>query len=180
MRLFIGVDLPAPRLDELPAPRDASPSHLTLVFLGEVEDRRIPGLEERCRTAVLREPPFTVELRGLGVFPNPARPRILWAGVGEGATELTRLAAALREAAGPLAPSEDRPFIPHLTVLRVRGTHDAERARAALERAGTQAFSVTPVAEVVLKASELGREGATHRVIARFPLQGAPTAGGMV
>jgi 2'-5' RNA ligase len=172
MRLFVGVDVPAPPLDELPVAREESPSHLTLLFLGEIAPADVAGLIDRFRSAVARHSPFRVELRGLGVFPNAARPRILWAGVGEGAEELVRLARTLRDAAGALAPADDRPFSPHLTLLRLRGPQDVERAGRALARAGGQSFGTTRVTEVLLKSSELGREGAVHRVVARLGMDG--------
>src|SRR4051812_20126249 len=69
--------------------------HLTLLFLGEVRDRE---LSEICRSvtrsaATLKV--FSMEVKGIGCFPNTRRPRIVWAGVGEGAAEAIALHDAL-------------------------------------------------------------------------------------
>jgi 2'-5' RNA ligase len=93
--------------------------HLTIRFLGE-----IAGPEEvlaAVEPVAAATAAFDLELSGFGVFPNPQRARVYWAGVGRGAAEAAALAAAVERALLPLGFSpEDRPFHPHVTLGRFR------------------------------------------------------------
>jgi RNA 2',3'-cyclic 3'-phosphodiesterase len=171
MRAFVSVEVPDPRA---PDPSTAR-SHLTLKFLGEVPDEVVNRLRPLVRAAVAPCAPFSVELRGVGAFPDPARPRVVWAGVGSGADELAELAKRVDEAVAIAGiPSETRPFTAHVTILRVRGTRDLDRARRWLTEGADRAFGRAEVREVVLNSSELRPEGAIHRALDRFPLAGSP------
>ena len=97
--------------------------HVTLRFLGEQADDRVPAIVE-----AVQEPfdlaPFQVTWKGLGAFPAARRPRAIWVGVTRGATELGLLEAELARRFGALLPGE-RPdhagaFHPHLTIARVK------------------------------------------------------------
>jgi 2'-5' RNA ligase len=92
--------------------------HLTLSFLGEVEEASVPGLQQR-----LSEPfpiaPFDVEWHGLGAFPSPRHPRTLWIGVGKGANELGVLESAVSRRLNRVEV-DAQPYHPHLTLGRVR------------------------------------------------------------
>src|SRR5688572_19655317 len=55
--------------------------HLTLVFLGDVQMIEVPQLCEAMERAVAELPPFDLEVRGAGAFPDAARPRTIWLGV---------------------------------------------------------------------------------------------------
>lgn len=97
--------------------------HLTLRFLGEQPDERVPSL-----VAAASQPypmaPFTIGWHGLGAFPSARRPRAIWLGVGAGAHELGQLEAEVASRFGGLAADETvtdaRPFHPHLTLARVK------------------------------------------------------------
>jgi len=95
--------------------------HVTIKFIGEVDDARVGGLR-----AMLVPPielaPFEVQWRGIGTFPNHRHPRALWLGVVDGAAQLARLEA---EVSGRLAGAgaitlDDRALLPHLTLGRVK------------------------------------------------------------
>src|SRR5687768_16434122 len=91
--------------------------HITLQFLGDVDDRDLAGVCRAVAAAAAGEPPFRLGVSGVGAFPTPRRPKVLWAGVREGEAELRRLFAAME---GPLSVlgvyrKEDRPYTPHLT-----------------------------------------------------------------
>ncbi|MBI3493695.1 MAG: RNA 2',3'-cyclic phosphodiesterase, partial [Acidobacteria bacterium] len=64
--------------------------HLTLVFLGEVDDARVPAVVEMCHRP-LDTRPFELEFAGIGVFPPRGAPRALWIGVGDGTEYLVAL-----------------------------------------------------------------------------------------
>ena len=55
--------------------------HITLKFLGEISEARALEVAEVMRTVALRHQPFHIEVCGWGAFPNPARARVVWAGL---------------------------------------------------------------------------------------------------
>jgi 2'-5' RNA ligase len=111
--------------------------HLTLVFLGNTRQDTVPGILEAMRTAVAGAHSFDVSVTGLGVFPDPHRTRIVWAGLAGGIERLGYLQRGLAAALEPLGfKPENRPFRPHLTLGRVRDPASAAE-REALGRAVT-------------------------------------------
>lgn len=136
-RLFIALELPAPipaQLAQVTAnlkqtwPRDTmrwvKPEgiHLTLKFFGEVPPERGSELERALQTSVIAAQPFNLEMGGLGVFPDPFRPRVLWLGLSGDLEKLHALQQAIEAVCTPLgfAP-EGRAFSPHLTLGRFHG-----------------------------------------------------------
>jgi 2'-5' RNA ligase len=100
---------------------DVSGIHLTLQFLGEVEDARVAELETALGGAVAGLPAPRLATDRPGAFPNWRRPRVLWVGIREDGSALAGLHAAVGAACGRLGwPPEARAFQPHLTVGRVR------------------------------------------------------------
>ena len=157
VRLFVGVAVPEVPLEGAQVSGPDAPAHLTVLFLGEVPADRAGTVAEHFATAVRSHPPFPLELAGMGVFPNSARPRVVWGGVTAGATELRSLRDRLAESARELQlPVEDRPFVPHLTLRRIRGPRDAELARRWVEEFGARSFGRVQVTELELKESLLG------------------------
>jgi 2'-5' RNA ligase len=97
--------------------------HITLAFLASVEERRLDDLTERLARAATRRTTFETAIAGGGAFPNPARARVLWAGLDldeHGRTELDRLATGCRAAAGRAGIAVDgQRFRPHVTLARI-------------------------------------------------------------
>lgn len=178
MRLFVGVDVPPIALAGAHLGTREAPSHLTVLFLGEVPAERAAELAEAFRAAVRARPPFALELAGIGGFPGPDRPRIVWIGVARGAPELTALHGDLRGAARAHGiPTEERPFVAHLTVLRVRGARDQHLAQEWLAQHRETRFAECRVDRLLLKESRVGAGPVVHRTIAELPLEGAPGLG---
>jgi RNA 2',3'-cyclic 3'-phosphodiesterase len=100
---------------------DAEQAHVTLKFFGQrskSEQLRIAGA---AAVVAQRESPFTIAFGGLGVFPDERRPHTLWMGLAHGKSDLVALAARLEtELARAGFPPEERPYVPHLTVARVK------------------------------------------------------------
>ena len=145
--------------------------HLTLRFLGEVPDGLDASAREAWRGAAAGGGPFTLRAEGIGVFPSPGRPRILWVGLREidPGDRLAALAEAVERAACGLglAPAE-RAFRPHLTIARA--------ARDARPSAPTDPGWADPdpfvAHEMVLLRSELHPSGARYTALARYRLGG--------
>ena len=173
MREFVAVDV-GPEAERRPAT-----AHLTLRFLGEVPPER-NHLLGRLLAGVGRESaPFLLRLEGVGAFPTPARPRVVWVGVTRGRSEVAELARRVQAAlASDFGPSPEE-FVPHLTLFRVRSVQDRVVAQELL--AGAR--PAPPPRDVLidrllLKESVLGPRGAVHRTIADFPLEAAPPTAG--
>lgn len=136
MRLFVAIEPPAGVLTELAAaiePLQAtmpdlrwtsrSAWHLTLAFLGDVDETVVPELTARLERAARRHPPQLLAIAGGGAFPSPARARVLWAGIRADSRALASLAASVAAGArraGAPPPDEDRKYRPHLTLARCR------------------------------------------------------------
>lgn len=182
-RLFVAVRPPAEVLDAVeeatvPArksmvgPRWTGRGqwHVTLQFLGRVEDER---LEEVARhlEGVSRVQPFPARLGGGGAFPRTGRGRVVWLGLVGGEERFAELAGTVNEAMRPLGfEPEKRGFHAHLTLARLRKPGDVTPAVEALgaEPVGP-AFTVE---EVVLYESRLSPKGARYDAISTVPLAG--------
>jgi 2'-5' RNA ligase len=151
--------------------------HVTLRFLGAVPEERLPAIGEALAAAAARARPLLLEVAGAGGFPSARRPRVVWRGVRDDAGGLAAMAADLGRRLEPLGfPAEERPLVPHFTVGRSRGARGATGMSEAIAGAASAAAVPWRATEVCLFRSHLGRAGARHEVLARFPL--GPGLGG--
>ena len=143
--------------------------HLTLKFLGEIELERIPEVTTALQEVATASAPFGFQVAGLGAFPNPRRPRVIWTGVEEETGALQSLWKEMEKTLFSLGfKKEGRGFHPHITIARVRGApKDLTSLLAEPFDAGDQ-----EAAELVLFQSELHPSGAVHTPLARIPLGG--------
>lgn len=148
--------------------------HLTLIFLGDVSMNEVPRLCSAMTRAAAELPPFDLEVRGAGAFPNPARPRTLWLGVGDGSEEMIQLHDALQDALAELGyRPEGRRFRPHLTLGRVRQTpRDAGALVQLLEERRDYLADVMSVADITLFSSELTKDGPVYDPLGEAELGG--------
>lgn len=179
MRLFVAVDVPqrererilaavAPLRDAALPVRWVEPAafHLTLKFLGEVPDARVPAVKAAVSDVARRHAPFALQLRGAGAFPGPRRPSVWWIGV-EPAPALNALQRDVETAIAPLGyPTETRPFSPHLTLGRT--ARDAAPVRDAQPLLDAVRYHGTFTIETLdLMRSHLSPRGARYeRVLA--------------
>ena len=145
--------------------------HLTLKFLGDIDEPRADALRGTLAAAIRGQGPVTIPLSRLGAFPRPQEPRALWIGApeewerGEDARRLTALIAAIEdccETAG--VPRERRPFTPHLTLARIK-TGERRLGRAlATTGAMEKPLTLDPltVNALALMKSQLNSDGAVH------------------
>jgi len=169
VRAFVAIDA----RDPAPSPSRA-PAHLTIRFLGDVAESRIPAIGAALRPVAERFRPFFVTFEGVGAFPSRAAPRVVWVGVGEGRATVERLAEDVTTALDGVGfPREPGAFVAHLTLFRVRSESDRSRARSLLEgRVPPPEPRRVRVDELVLKESTLGPSGPSHRTVERFPFAG--------
>jgi 2'-5' RNA ligase len=146
--------------------------HLTLVFLGEVEQAHTPAVIDAMGEDLENAEPFPMVFAGLGLFPAHGAPRVLWLGVSTGATEAIELRRRVAERLSPTGVTiEERAFHPHLTLARWRKTRHADRRRLAAADRGAEVARVE-VGAVTLYQSRLSSSGPTYTMLARAPLVG--------
>lgn len=143
--------------------------HLTIKFLGEIEPSRVDSIASALEQALKLFPRFTINAKGLGVFPEARRPKVLWVGL-EG-SQLVKLAAKVEAALEPMGfLPEARGFQPHLTIGRWRRFDGpAKNLPEELERWKGYDYGASKVESVTLFQSVLKPDGALHqplRVIA--------------
>lgn len=189
MRAFFCLDLDQPTKDKLRAqiqplkrlPVDVkwvAPAnmHITMVFLGDVDDGLVPDLEVAARQALEEtglDSPIDVTLDRLGAFPHVHKPRVVWAGCTSDPEPVKRLATSLEQALEPLGfDSEDRPFTTHVTLGRVK-----ERGRSQGLQDLTEAIEShepfrydVEIDRLTLMQSRLGPEGPTYDSVLAIPL----------
>lgn len=159
----------------LPRVRFVDPAslHLTLAFLGELDDARLAQAHEAAVAIAAEDAPFQLALGGLGVFGPRRAPRVIWAGV---SGDVERLVALQRHLAAALATRgftpEERPYSPHLTLARLKQPPEAD-ALAQLERlqhALVVDRAPIPVEALSVMKSELAPSGARYTCLRRYPL----------
>jgi 2'-5' RNA ligase len=144
--------------------------HLTLKFLGSVDESTIDTIGERLHAHLRLFQRFTINAKGLGVFPSPRRPRVLW--VGLNGDHLVALASRIESALQPLGfTSESRQFTPHLTIGRWREqTPTTASLGSELKKWQAHEFGNFSVENVVLMQSMLRPDGAIYRNLVTVPL----------
>ncbi|MEA5078888.1 MAG: RNA 2',3'-cyclic phosphodiesterase [Anaerolineaceae bacterium] len=145
--------------------------HLTLKFLGDTPTTLLPGLNTVLAAVANAQRGFELSAQGCGVFPNPNRPRVLWAGV-TCPPELSNLQKSLEMQLMPLGyKPEDRPFSPHLTLGRVSDSADAEKMRIvvkALQEHQKSEFGSVNIQKFTLFQSTLTPKGPLYTPLKRF------------
>jgi 2'-5' RNA ligase len=149
--------------------------HITLAFLGDVPAEAVPALGAALEAAGSPLASFDCRVAGLGHYGSPRSPRVLWAGVSEGAAELGRLYAAVAPAVAAQGIAlEKRPFHAHITLGRVRSARDAADVLAALEPEREREFGPLRVESFELVRSVLQPAGPRYTVLRSVQLSGAP------
>ncbi len=148
--------------------------HWTLSFLGNVPVLELPRVCQVLEEATAELPSFELEARGAGAFPDPARPRTVWIGAGEGLEPMIILHDCIEERLSELGfRSEHRRFRPHVTLGRVRGDVPGNR-ELGRQIAAFRDFEAGRmlVDEVVLFSSETDRSGPRYEAVGHASLKG--------
>jgi len=129
--------------------------HFTVQFLGEVSEEMIGKISGVL--SGLEFSSFSISFVGIGVFPKPSFPRVVWVGTEEGITELEKLVEMIRSKLSHLGFSPDKKFKPHVTIFRVK--NKIEDVSNKLEKFSAHTFGKQIISEIKLKKSELTPNG---------------------
>jgi 2'-5' RNA ligase len=182
MRLFTGIDLREDvreRLERLLtllrpcAHLKWSPVynlHVTLKFIGEWPEDKLPQLETALRTLPPRSP-IPADVKGLGWYPNPHHPRVFWVGI-QGGDPLEALAKEIESTLAPLGvATEERPFNAHLTLARIKEPAPLQALRNTIAQLESVDFGSFPVDRFYLYRSQPGQAGSIYTKLSEYPLQ---------
>ncbi|MGI0004621.1 MAG: RNA 2',3'-cyclic phosphodiesterase [Candidatus Nitrosotenuis sp.] len=141
--------------------------HFTLLFLGEISEDMAQKVQTQLNTIEFSS--FDISFEGVGAFPKPKFPRVVWVGVdGNGGKQLVELAKMVEEKLAPLGFRADKAFRPHVTIFRIKnraGDITGELSRHTSTKFGTQRISEIKFKQSVLTPtgpiySDLGVIGA--------------------
>jgi 2'-5' RNA ligase len=148
--------------------------HLTLKFLGSISPANLDILTQMMRAEADSCQPFAMQVGGLGCFPSPKRPRVIYIGL-QAPAELEALQHGIGSATTRLGyESEERGFSPHLTIGRVRQNipaSDQQKIRRALEETQIDSLGIARVDSVHLYNSDLKPTGSVYTRLFSAPLK---------
>lgn len=148
--------------------------HITLRFIGDMDEALVPKLESLLRNVAVSVAPFEMGLGSLGAFPSLNRPKVLFIPVNLGEDNLRqlekRISSGLEEIGVKL---EEKEFHPHLTLGRVREGKDAHPAVAELQGLCPAQWEPWKVTRFILFNSKLASTGPVYTKISEFLLGNA-------
>lgn len=179
MRVFISIELPdeirkniVRRLNEL---REAGSGvrwveeknlHVTLKFLGEVEDKQVENIIALATKAAAGIGSFKANFEGMGTFPSGKSPRVIWAGIGEGGEKLKRIAGSLEEHFSKAGcRSEEREFSSHVTIGRIKGNRGVDKLRDKIEGLKGLKFGEALIDRIQVMKSALTPKGSIYELL---------------
>ncbi|MBI5810167.1 MAG: RNA 2',3'-cyclic phosphodiesterase [Deltaproteobacteria bacterium] len=144
--------------------------HLTIKFLGDIEEGMVPVVAAALNKASAGIGPFTLIAKGVGMFPDEKKPRVLWVGISQ-CPPLKRLWSGIEDGLNGLGfGREEREFSPHLTLCRIKSPA-AGRAVAAAVAGGRPGIDMDfRVDSFVLFKSDLSSKGARYTELKRIAL----------
>ena len=126
--------------------------HFTLLFLGEISEEMSQKVQAQLNTIEFSS--FDISFEGVGAFPKPKFPRVVWVGVdNSGGKYLVELAKKVEEKLAPLGFRADKAFRPHVTIFRIKNRVSDitdELSRYASPKFGTQKISELKFKQSVL------------------------------
>jgi 2'-5' RNA ligase len=147
--------------------------HLTLKFLGDISPANVDMLTQMMRAEADHFNCFELHLIGLGSFPSPKRPRVIYIGI-QAPAGLVALHRGIESASRRLGyESEERGFSPHLTIGRVKQnvtTSEQQTIRRALEETKFDSLGTAKVDSVHLYKSDLKPTGSVYTRLFSAPL----------
>ncbi|MEW6103477.1 MAG: RNA 2',3'-cyclic phosphodiesterase [bacterium] len=180
MRLFIAVELEEKiknaislaikkiKIDVL-KPKWVNPEncHITLKFLGEVEEKRLPEILDVLKDEALKHKPFIISFGEIGAFPKIDYPRVIWIGIEKGRDFLLQIANFLEDSLFKIGfEKEKRGFSAHLTLARIKEPFKTNCLSPYISKRFIS--DEMPVKEISLIESKLTPKGSIYTTIKSF------------
>ncbi len=142
--------------------------HITLKFLGEVEDSSMDEIVSRGKESVQGAKQFDAVFKEMGFFGSPRFPKVIWIGVQDNGM-MAEISKRLNEKLDYIR-KEERETKPHLTVARIKSPRNSEKLLSLLKNFENYDFGKMSVNEIKLKKSTLSRDGAEYEDVASIKL----------
>ena len=172
MRLFIAIDFNSEQLNmardglDISGIKTANSFHLTLKFLGLVDDNKVEDVNERLRKITFSS--FRCRLTSFGGFPNLNSPKIIWVGLSN-EKKFINIKKEIENKLGEF--EEDINFTPHITLARIKSACDKDYLRIKIgELRKIKFYQEFFVEEFILYKSELKRDGPIYTAVEKFKL----------
>jgi 2'-5' RNA ligase len=188
LRLFVAIPIPEPVRDEIIrvqremqplAPRGVArwtrpdQFHLTLRFLGGVPVAGLEKLKESVNAVCRSARPLPLRAEGIGFFPNPHSPRVVWVGINDQTGLLVDLQKRIETAVQPITadPGAEN-FAGHVTLGRLKNLKSPDALKLAVhaQTMKDRTFGEWMAQEIEIIRSELSPVGACHTLLAAFRL----------
>ena len=144
--------------------------HFTVKFLGDVPEGAAAEIDARIQRLELRS--IEVAVRGVGVFPDLQRPRVVWAGVApEDEDGMNKLSNSVIEALDGIGRPDDHEFHAHITLARVRGPRNKEALASYVRNSRALDFGRTRIATLKLKSSVLTPSGPIYSDVREYAMR---------
>jgi 2'-5' RNA ligase len=131
--------------------------HITLKFLGEIEEKKIEEVEENLKLVSSQFEPFAVEFSGIGVFPNVHAARVLWIAIkGE---KMVELAKKVDDSLYSSGFPREKSIVPHITIGRIKHVPNKRRLEEDLNRYSSLTFGKMEIHSIKIKKSTLTPKG---------------------
>ena len=145
--------------------------HLTLQFLGYIEEAVVEKIKAALRLVTAPHQPFDVSVQGAGAFPDEMRPRVVWIGCDDAGNRLKSLALAVQDAMQPLGFVPERhEFSAHLTLGRIRSPRRDAALTRAIDSLKDTSFGTLRVEAIHLFESQLHPEGSIYTKLSSHAL----------
>ncbi len=145
--------------------------HITLKFLGNVEDEKIESLEDTVAKLVKDFGSIKIGFGGFGAFPDPKHPRVIWSGINGGAGKLKELANKIEDALSQQGyGEEEREFSPHLTIGRIKENIDIEALSHFIEKNEHTDLGSFEAKDISLMKSTLMKSGPVYEELKQIRL----------
>ena len=144
--------------------------HITLKFLGEIDESKIKEISEKIKNICSKRKKFELELRGLGAFPSENYARVLWIGTSAGNSEAKGLQGEINSALEKIGFAKEKNYANHVTLIRVKSVIDKGKLKGLFEKYKEISFGTFMANEIKLIKSTLSSGGPTYETVATFPL----------
>jgi 2'-5' RNA ligase len=188
LRLFVAISIPEPVRDEIIrvqqelqplVPRDmvrwarSDQFHLTLRFLGDVPADGVEELKKSAGAVCRNARSLSLRAEGVGFFPNPRSPRVIWVGINDREGRLVDLQRQIEVAVGPFSPEPgEKNFTGHVTLGRLKNPRPADTRDLAVRAQSLEKrlFGEWTAPEIEIIRSELSPAGARYTLFAALRL----------